>query len=243
MTLCLPKLPTTLLTKPCGSSDAMVMRLGDIDFLPCLSGALYVPAYDTLLVADLHLEKGSSRAHQGRLLPPYDTRAGLLALRAAMAKWAPSRVMLLGDSFHDAAGPDRMAPDDRGLLEQLAAAADLTWLSGNHDPCLPEYLPGSRSSEIALGGITLRHEPGVGAVNEIAGHLHPVAAIKRRGRRLRTKCFVISLTRIILPAFGAYTGGLDVRHDAFRPLLAGEAFRVIMVGKMALHVLPGRAVL
>jgi len=221
----------------------MTLRLGDIEFLPCLSGALYVPEYDTLLVADLHLEKGSSRAHLGQLLPPYDTRAGLLALQAAMAKWMPATVMLLGDSFHDEAGPGRMAAADRILLEKLATEADFIWLSGNHDACLPETLPGSRSVEIALGGITLRHEPASGALNEIAGHLHPVAAIRRRGRRVRTKCFVVSPARIILPAFGAYTGGLDVRHEAFRPLLAGEAFRVIMVGKSALHALPGRAVL
>ena len=221
----------------------MHVRLGGLEFIPCLSGALYVPEYDTLLIADLHLEKGSSRAHLGQLLPPYDTRAGLLALNAAIAKWAPATVMLLGDSFHDAQGPDRMALADRALLDQLATQADLIWLSGNHDPSLPAHLPGSRSTEIALGDITLRHEPGAGAVNEIAGHLHPVAAIRRRGRRLRTKCFVISPARIILPAFGAYTGGLDVRHDAFRPLLAGDAFRVIMVGKSALRALPGRAVL
>lgn len=221
----------------------MAVRLGDTEFIPCLSGALYVPDYDTLLVADLHLEKGSSRAHLGQFLPPYDTRAGLLSLRAAIEKWAPATVMLLGDSFHDAHGPERMAAGDRALLEQLATRADLIWLSGNHDPSLPAYLPGSRSQEIALGGTTLRHEPGAGAVNEIAGHLHPVAAIRRRGRRVRTKCFVISPARIILPAFGAYTGGLDVRHEAFRPLLSGEAFRVIMVGKSALHALPGRAVL
>lgn len=221
----------------------MAVRLGDIEFIPCLSGALYVPQYDTLLIADLHLEKGSSRAHLGQLLPPYDTRAGLLSLQAAIAKWAPARVMLLGDSFHDAQGPERMAAADRALLEQLAAQADFIWLSGNHDPCLPAHLPGSRSVEIALCDITLRHEPGAGAINEIAGHLHPVASIRRRGRRVRTKCFVISPARIILPAFGAYTGGLDVRHEAFRPLLSGEAFRVIMVGKAALHALPGRAVL
>lgn len=221
----------------------MTVRLGDIEFLPCLSGAIYVPDYDALLIADLHLEKGSSRAHLGQFLPPYDSRAGLLALQAAIAKWAPSRVMLLGDSFHDSAGPDRLAVTDRVLLDTLATQADFTWLSGNHDPSLPEHLPGARSAEIALGGITLRHEPTAGAVNEVAGHLHPAAAIRRRGRRVRTKCFVISPTRIILPAFGAYTGGLDVCHEAFRPLLAGDAFRVLMVGKSALHALPGRAVL
>jgi len=221
----------------------MTIRLNGIEFLPCLSGALYVPDYDTLLVADLHLEKGSSRAHLGQLLPPYDTRAGLLALQAAMEKWAPATVMLLGDSFHDEAGPERMAAADRSLLDNLATQADFVWLSGNHDTCLPDSLPGSRSVEIALGNITLRHEPSSSAVNEIAGHLHPVAAISRRGRRLRTKCFVVSPARIILPAFGAYTGGLDVRHEAFRPLLSGDAFRVIMVGKSALHALPGRAVL
>ena len=221
----------------------MVLRLADTELLPCLSGALYAPQYQTLLIADLHLEKGSSRAHRGHLLPPYDTRAGLVGLQQAIAKWSPATVMLLGDSFHDEAGPGRMATSDRQFLEQLAASADFIWLSGNHDPRLPDCLPGSRSAEVALGGITLRHEPTSGAVNEIAGHLHPVAAIRRRGRRLRSKCFVVSPTRIILPAFGAYTGGLDVRQEAFRPLLAGTAFRVLMVGKKALHALPGRAVL
>lgn len=219
------------------------MQLAETDLLPCLSGALYVPSHDALLIADLHLEKGSSRAHKGVLLPPYDTRAGLLALEAAIMRWQPKQVILLGDSFHDLAGPQRMGADDRALLEKVAGRADFIWLSGNHDPALPADLPGKQAAEMKLGGMTLRHEPVAGAHDEIAGHLHPVAAIRQRGRRLRTRCFVVSASRIILPAFGAYTGGLDIRHEAFRPLLPGNAFRAIMVGRDALHALPGRAVL
>jgi DNA ligase-associated metallophosphoesterase len=219
------------------------MHLANTDFLPCLSGAAYAPQYDALLVADLHLEKGSSRAHKGELLPPYDTRAGLLALEAAIDKWTPKRVILLGDSFHDVAGPQRMAVGDRALLERIAGLAEIIWLSGNHDPALPADLPGSQAREMMLGGISLRHEPMPGAHDEIAGHLHPVAAVRRRGRSLRRKCFVVTPSRIILPAFGAYTGGLDVRHEAFRPLLPGDAFRAIMVGRNALHAMPAKAVL
>lgn len=220
-----------------------MMQLAGVELLPCLSGAVYVPAYEALLVADLHLEKGSSRAHRGVHLPPYDTRAGLAALDRAISHWQPTQVLLLGDSFHDAGGPERMPPEDRATLDRLAKAADLTWLSGNHDPDLPAHLPGSRVNEVALGTITLRHEPSPDASAEIAGHLHPVAVISRRGRRVRAKCFVLSPRRLIMPAFGAFTGGLDVRHDAFRPLLPGDHFRVTMIGRSALHTLPGRAVL
>lgn len=202
-----------------------------------------MPAHGALLVADLHLEKGSSRAHRGVLLPPYDTRAGLLALAGAIARWTPQRVILLGDSFHDVAGLERMAAQDWALLEDITGKTPFVWLSGNHDPALPAHVPGVHAREMTLGAITLRHEPGPGTHFEIAGHLHPAAVIRQRGRRLRTKCFVVSPSRIILPAFGAFTGGLDVRHEAFRPLLAGDAFRAIMVGRDALHVLPGRAVL
>ena len=220
-----------------------MMQLAGIDLMPCLSGAVYVPAYDTLLLADLHLEKGSSRAHLGVHLPPYDTRAGLAALNAAISHWRPRRVMLLGDSFHDGGGPERMDLSDRNTLDRIAARTGLTWLSGNHDPELPAHLPGHHAHELALGPLNLRHEPTVRADGEIAGHLHPVAAINRRGRRVRTRCFVLSPRRLILPAFGAYTGGLDLRHEVFRPLLPDNHFRCVMVGQAALHVLPGRAVL
>jgi len=220
-----------------------MMQLAGIELLPCLSGAVYVPAHGALLVADLHLEKGSSRAHRGLHLPPYDTRAGLAALESAIRHWQPRQVLLLGDSFHDGGGPERMPTEDRATLDRLATAADFTWLSGNHDPALPAHLPGSRAREVALGALTLRHEPTPGASGEIAGHLHPVAVINRRGRRVRTRCFVLSAGRLIMPAFGAFTGGLDLRHDAFRPLLPGDHFRVTMIGRSTLHTLPGRAVL
>jgi len=220
-----------------------MMQLSGIELHPCLSGAAYAPSYRALLVADLHLEKGSSRAHRGVHLPPYDTRAGLAALDAAISRWRPERVILLGDSFHDGGGPERMDASDRAMLDAIGARAELTWISGNHDPELPRDLPGHHARELALGPLMLRHEPDAKATAEIAGHLHPAAAIQRRGRRIRAKCFVLSASRLILPAFGAYTGGLDVRHAVFRPLLPGDAFRVVMVGRSSLHVLPGRAVL
>ena len=219
------------------------MRFAGTDIQPCLSGALFLPEHAALLVADLHLEKGSSRAHRGELLPPYDTRASLMALAQAIEHWKPERVILLGDSFHDVAGFERMAQQDRSDLVDIATKAQFVWLSGNHDPELPRHLPGVPAHEMTLGDITLRHEPMAGQHLEIAGHLHPVSIIRQRGRRLRTKCFVVSASRIILPAFGAYTGGLNIRHEAFRPFLSGDAFNVIMVGRDALHTLPGRSIL
>lgn len=220
-----------------------MMQLCGLDIHPCLSGAAWLPAYGALLVADLHLEKGSSRARFGVHLPPYDTCAGLGALQAAVNRWQPARVILLGDSFHDGGGPERMDAGDRAALEAIGTQTELIWISGNHDPDLPASLPGRHACELALGPLTLRHEPTVRAGAEIAGHLHPAASIVRRGRKVRAKCFVLASNRLILPAFGAYTGGLDVRHAAFRPLLPGDAFKVVMVGRASLHVLPGRAVL
>lgn len=220
-----------------------MVHLADTEFHPCMSGALYAPHYKALLIADLHLEKGSSRAHAGVHLPPYDTRAGLLALKNAIDHWKPEQVFLLGDSFHDGGGPQRLSAPDLQLLHAIAESARLVWIAGNHDPDLPSSLPGDRAKSVALGPITLRHEPTVRANGEIAGHLHPVARLSRKGRSLRARCFVASPARIILPAFGAYTGGLNVRDEAFRPLLPADNFKVVMIGRSRLHTLPGKAVI
>jgi DNA ligase-associated metallophosphoesterase len=243
MTASLQKPPTSSSTKRWEAEAAVELRLAGCRLLPCLSGALYVPDHEALLVADLHLEKGSSRARAGALLPPYDTRSGLMALERALDKWAPRAVLLLGDSFHDNGGPARMDAADRHHLERLARRADFTWLSGNHDSELPGCLPGRHVSESHLGGLVLRHEPQAGACNEVAGHLHPAASVVRRGRRVRAKCFVSSQYRVIMPAFGAFTGGLDVRHEVFRELLPGRSFEAVMIGSRSLHRVPGQAVL
>jgi DNA ligase-associated metallophosphoesterase len=216
------------------------LRCAQATLIADVSGALVWPAQALLVVADLHLEKGSAFARRGTLLPPYDTRSTLARLEAALRRWRPERVISLGDGFHDCGGGARLAADDRGQLERLIAAHDWLWVSGNHDPKPPQGLGGTVEAAIEIGGIVLRHAPEDGAPGaEIAGHLHPSASVTVRGRRLRRRCFVGDDRRLVLPAFGSYTGGLDV----FEPTIAGlfpGGFRAALVGAGAVHTVPDR---
>ena len=200
------------------------------------SGALFWPSEDALIIADMHLEKGSHFAARGQMLPPYDTRATLLALAAAIDKYEADNVIALGDSFHDADGPERMAPEDREILSIVQDDCDWYWVTGNHDPVLPDTIGGVILNELNVGGITLRHEPLPGPVtHEIAGHMHPAARISLYGHTLRRPCFVGNGRRLILPAFGAYTGGLNVLDAAFEPLFGSDGFNVCMMGHEGLY--------
>ena len=199
------------------------------------SGALVWPAERTLVVADLHLEKGSSlAARRGTLLPPYDTAATLAALTRAVARLDPKCVVALGDSFHDPAGPSRMAGGMRDALAALMRGRDWVWVAGNHDP-EPLGLGGEAVPELRLGPLTLRHEPGPGARDgEIAGHLHPAARLLWRGRSLRRRCFATDGRRLVLPAFGAYAGGLNVLDAAFATVFRSRP-RVMLLGRAQVY--------
>jgi uncharacterized protein len=191
------------------------------------SGALWLEAERTLVVADLHLEKGSSYAARGQMLPPYDTRETLRRLTTEVEALSPAAVILLGDTFHDRRSEDRLAADDAARLKDLAVGRRLVWVIGNHDADGPRRLPGEVVDELALGPLTFRHEPQAGAQpGEVAGHLHPAARVRAPRGTVRRRCFVTDGERAILPAFGAYAGGLNVRDAAFaglfvRPPLAG----------------------
>jgi DNA ligase-associated metallophosphoesterase len=219
----------------CGGLHTMV---GGAEVLLRASGALWVERARTLVVADLHLEKGSSYAARGQMLPPYDTRDTLARLEAEIAALAPQAVVLLGDTFHDRASEDRLSPDDARRLSALAAGRELVWVVGNHDADGPGALPGDVARELAIGALVLRHEPGLGPqAGELSGHLHPCARVKASRGSVRRRCFVTDAERAILPAFGAYAGGLNVRDGAFaglftRPPLAAAlgARRVHAVG-------------
>lgn len=203
---------------------------------PDLSGGLFLEESRTLVVSDLHLEKGSSfAARHGRFLPPYDTRETLAGLHEAIARLDPARVVALGDSFHDDDGPGRMDPGDRAMLTVLQAGREWIWIAGNHDRALPQDCLGSPClDEWAIGPLVLRHEPTPGtAEGEIAGHLHPVGKVAMRGRAVRRRCFVTDGRRLVMPAFGAYAGGLNVRHAAFEPLFrAGFTAHLIGDGRL-----------
>jgi len=188
---------------------------------PCLAlreGALLVEREGVLVVADLHLEKGSAYARRFALLPPYDTRETLSRLAALVAATRPRAVACLGDSFHDGQAAMRLDAADRAEIARLTrSVGDWIWIEGNHDPAPPAWLGGRAAPELQVGALTLRHIPTEGpAPGELAGHLHPVARVRARGRAIRRRCFASDGQRAILPAFGAYAGGLNVRDAAFR---------------------------
>jgi DNA ligase-associated metallophosphoesterase len=185
------------------------------------------PARRTLVVADLHSREGQRPLPvRGQLLPPYDTRETLARLLPVLRLYGPRRIVFLGDSFHDAAGCTRLAAADRAALVHALAGIEATWIAGNHDPAPPVGLPGSTVDELRDGPLTFRHIPLARAVGEVAGHLHPRATAPTRAGGVARACFVSDGRRVLMPAFGAYTGGLDTADPAIAGLFprGGRAF-------------------
>lgn len=206
-------------TAPERNEMPAVVHVNGVALVADHSGALWHRGQRMLIVSDLHLEKGSSYARGGQLLPPYDTIATLNRLSAAVARLAPRRIVFLGDAFHDAYAGERIPQEAVAAIEALGAARDLIWIAGNHDPLPPAQLPGERCAEVALDGLFLRHLPARGdAIGEIAGHLHPVARVQTRAAIVRRACFISDSKRLLLPAFGAYTGGLNIREPGIAGL-------------------------
>ncbi len=208
---------------PCGS---LWLDLCGVEAALRPSGALWLASLQTLVAADLHLEKGSAYAARGQLLPPYDTCDTLSRLEAEVAALTPRTLVLLGDSFHDRKAVSRLSSDNACRLLALALGRTLLWIVGNHDvevfgATSRPTLAGEVAEEIALGPLMLRHEPAPGPTpGELAGHLHPCVKVVRSGRSVRRRAFLTDGQRMILPPFGAYTGGLNVRDCAFKGLFA-----------------------
>lgn len=203
-------------------------------------GALYFPGLDLLCVSDLHLEKGSSFARRGMLVPPYDTAATLLRLQAVIDRYRPRTVVSLGDSFHDPEGAARLPDMVRADLTALMIGRDWFWVAGNHDPRPPAGLPGETVEALAAGALTFRHEPSADAPDgEIAGHLHPCARIVQRGRSVRRRCFATDGVRAIMPAFGAYTGSLNVLDRAYSGLFRRDGLMAYMIGARRVFAIAG----
>jgi DNA ligase-associated metallophosphoesterase len=203
-------------------------------------GAAFSAAHSTLVFADLHFEKGSFYARGRQFLPPYDTANTLLRMTRAIARHRPARVIALGDSFHDSGAADRLGLEARGMLEALGRAAHFTWIAGNHDPHPPAWLGGEIADSVRVGGLIFRHEPRADfEAGEVAGHLHPCASVAKWGRSVRRRCFVSDGLRLILPSFGAYTGGLDVGETAIASLFAGS-FHAYMLGQSRVYAIPRR---
>ena len=223
----------------------LTVRVAGVEVQALAAGALWLAAERTLVVSDLHLEKGSAFAARGQLLPPYDTRQTLIRLSRLVDALRPDRVISLGDSFHDRRAEARLSEADAVRIGEMTARCDWVWIEGNHDPLPPERLGGRAASRLDLGGLSFVHEPSAGAApGEVAGHLHPCAKVAGRGRSVRRKCFATDRRRMILPAFGAYTGGLNVRDRAFAPLFSDRnAFRALALGEARVYSLARSALL
>jgi uncharacterized protein len=239
-----PALPEDERTGPPRSEDAVPslssneITVAGVTLIADLAGALYWPDERLLVVSDLHLEKGSSFAARGVLLPPYDTAATLERIAGILSRHDVRIVISLGDNFHDPGGPARLADADRSSLSALQRGRDWIWIAGNHDPDPADRIGGAFAKALALGPLVFRHEPTPEASpGEIAGHLHPVARISRRGHTLTRRCFASDGARLVMPAFGAYTGGLDIRHAAFAPVFGGSDFTAHVIGRQRLYAI------
>jgi hypothetical protein len=205
-------------------------------FVASPEGALYWPARNALLVADLHLEKASWFARLGQFLPPYDSVATLTALSELAQATGVTRLYCLGDSFHDRFGCDRLPAAARELLVGMTSALDWVWIVGNHDPGFSDHCGGRLADELEVAGIVLRHE----AVRddpkpEMSGHFHPKLRLNLHGRHVSRRCFVVSATKLILPAFGSLTGGLDATHPAILDNVGSDAAALVPVSDRLLR--------
>jgi uncharacterized protein len=227
------------------------ITVASVSLVADLAGALYWPEEGALIVSDLHLEKGSAFAVRGILMPPYDTAATLEAFGSVIARYAVRMVIALGDNFHDGGGPARLAATDRAQLHELQRGRDWVWIAGNHDPDPGEGIGGVFARALALGPLSFRHEPTEGGrdgsrgdrcgescgetFGEISGHLHPAARIHQRGRTQTRKCFATDGERLVMPAFGAFTGGLNIRNAAFLKVFGALGFTAHLIGQRRLY--------
>jgi uncharacterized protein len=223
---------------------AVTVELAGLAMVLDAAGIAYAPDEAVLLVADLHFEKASSLARRGVYLPPYDTADTLRVLGTLVSHYQPKRVICLGDSFHDASGHERLNASTVEALTQLAAGRDWIWILGNHDPEIKHTLPGTNCAELNMRGVTLRHEPQFQAGTfEIAGHLHPCARIEQRGRSLRRRCFAVNENHMVLPAFGALTGSLNVLDKAYQNMMRGDRANAVMLGQTGAYAIKANRLL
>ena len=199
-------------------------------------GALFWPARQALLVADLHMEKASWFARLGQMLPPYDSEATLAALTSLVKTTQAQEIWCLGDSFHDRHGCDRLPDQARAMLIALTSSTRWTWITGNHDPGFADHCGGSITPEAEVDGLLLRHEADPAEQRpELSGHFHPKLRISHRGRRVSRRCFVATDRKLILPAFGSLTGGLDVWHPEIAKAVGPGAQALIPVADRLLR--------
>ncbi|MDE2383405.1 MAG: ligase-associated DNA damage response endonuclease PdeM [Alphaproteobacteria bacterium] len=220
--------------------DRHRIELAGVELRPDMSGALHVPEFAALIISDLHLEQGTSLARRGIRVPPYDTAITISLLESVVKRFAPQRLIFLGDSFHDAEGETRVEEPLMARLSAIAEGHECFWICGNHDPLPPQLLAGHAVEQLLLGPLTLRHEPKRLRAEEaeISGHLHPGCAVAQRGRRVSGKCFIADGRRLIMPAFGAYTGALSVFAEPYQRLFARGETQAWLIGQSRIYKFP-----
>lgn len=223
-------------TVPLLRSSGAIQVAGVEVMLDC-SGAAWLPEEGVLIFSDLHFEKGSHFAQRGQFLPPYDTRATLDGVERLIRLVRPETVISLGDAFHDVKAEDRMLPDDVARLERLCQQSRWVWVLGNHDPLPPKRFAGVAHEIVNVGGLTFSHEPGDHDGWQVAGHLHPCAVAQKGGRGVRRPAFVADGEHLVMPAFGAFTGGLNVLDDAFAPVFP-KGFQAYLCGQQRVYAVP-----
>ncbi|MCY4238979.1 MAG: ligase-associated DNA damage response endonuclease PdeM [Rhodospirillaceae bacterium] len=217
---------------------AIKTRIGTHRLLLDNSGALVLPDLSLVAFADLHFEKGSAFAKRGVLLPPYDSATTLDRMEAVLACYRPDTVVCLGDSFHDIGGGARMVPSIAARLRQLADQRDWIWIQGNHDPGIPDNAAGRAFDSLEQHDLLFLHElKETVTTPQIAGHFHPKVRIKAGPRRITRPCFIGDGQRLILPSFGAYTGGLDIMHPAIANLFPGP-FTAWVISQGSIYAFP-----
>jgi DNA ligase-associated metallophosphoesterase len=206
------------------------------ELMPLPQGALFWPARRALLVADLHFEKASWFARFGQLLPPYDSIATLADLTALVTATQARELWCLGDSFHDREGCERLPPVAQGMLRALTGSLRWTWITGNHDAGFLDHCGGEIVPEALVDGLVLRHEANPAETRpELSGHFHPKLRLTVRGRRVARRCFVATENKLILPAFGSLTGGLDAGHPEIIRALGAPGQALIPVADRLLR--------
>lgn len=223
------------------SAALIACRLGDVELALHPAGVALVPAEGLMIVADLHLEKGTAFAARGQMLPPYETVETLRRLDRLVEEIAPDRVILLGDSFHSRHHAIGDGSPARRLIDSLGQRSELIWIAGNHDPEVPLEVPGRMAAEWRVGALVLRHAPEADGQREIVGHLHPTGRLMTCAGVQRRKCFVLSAGRLLMPAFGALTGGVDLSDPLISRWFAEGDARAFLMCRESLQEVPAAA--
>ncbi len=218
--------------------QAMLINCAKHQLLLDASGALIWPKHKLLVVSDLHFEKGSYFASRGSLIPQYDSRKTLSRLTDLISRYQPQKIVCLGDSFHDLSAWLRFSEaEKRDLASLVAGKHEWIWVLGNHDPDIPEALGGTKMTRLVLDDVLLCHEPEPQhrVTFQVFGHFHPKLTKRVVRHKMTGRCFVLNATSLVLPAFGAYAGGLNIDEAPLNTLFNRRTRKAYLIYEDKLH--------